>query len=312
MFYPNAGLASTLNYISGLLSMSFTRGKAMVLSHMVQWCYTDGDVCPGQDLNCYLQPSTNCTDARSHQHRVFDGDETSVQLSDVSPTSVPYDFDSHFYRRPPEFQSLGVFWWRVGILKYLLRLNDKTKADIDLEGVKARIGFKKPILGLHFRKGDSCHTSWRKGKCVGVDEHLHELAAMADRYNIRRVFVATDDLDLPDRLPQLAQDMNLTFVTFNEFDRSDLSSSTNWIEKRLEGGELPRTALAHFTLIDLLLLADTDAMIGHFQSNLSRMALALSASLKRRVPPYVSIDGPWCYQWRMCCHMRKGGATTIC
>jgi hypothetical protein len=35
-------------------------------------------------------------------------------------------------------------------------------------------------------------------------------------------------------------------------------------------------------------------------SNLSRLALELSAALKLRLPPFISMDGPWCPHWRTC------------
>jgi hypothetical protein len=42
-------------------------------------------------------------------------------------------------------------------------------------------------------------------------------------------------------------------------------------------------------------------------SNLSRLALELAAALKGFVPPFVSLDGAWCWHWRM----RRGGAVHV-
>ena len=43
-------------------------------------------------------------------------------------------------------------------------------------------------------------------------------------------------------------------------------------------------------LTDIFLLAEADAFIGHFLSNLSRLAIELSA-VEGFVPPFVSVDG---------------------
>ena len=40
-------------------------------------------------------------------------------------------------------------------------------------------------------------------------------------------------------------------------------------------------------------ITDTDAFVGHFLSNLSRLAVEMMAAKKGYLPPYVSMDGPW-------------------
>jgi hypothetical protein len=64
------------------------------------------------------------------------------------------------------------------------------------------------------------------------------------------------------------------------------------------------------TLRDLLLLADADYLVSHQLSNLSRLALELSAARKGRVPPFISMDGAWCWHWRMMKGCRGRGSMT--
>jgi len=45
-----------------------------------------------------------------------------------------------------------------------------------------------------------------------------------------------------------------------------------------------------------------DFFVGHFASNLSRLAYMLAAARAGPVP-FASVDGPWCYHWRMCCEL---------
>ena len=61
---------------------------------------------------------------------------------------------------------------------------------------------------------------------------------------------------------------------------------------------ISRIALS--ALQDVLLLAESDYLILHLLSNLSRMPLELAAASKHRLPAFISKDGPWCPHWPMC------------
>jgi hypothetical protein len=58
-----------------------------------------------------------------------------------------------------------------------------------------------------------------------------------------------------------------------------------WTEDRLRRGELDRAALLRATLTDLLVLARARALVGHFASNLSRLAFSLAACAPRAPRP---------------------------
>lgn len=47
--------------------------------------------------------------------------------------------------------------------------------------------------------------------------------------------------------------------------------------------------------MDMLLLAETDILVGKFTSNLFRSAVELRAGRTRCVPPVVSLDAAWCF-----------------
>ena len=51
-------------------------------------------------------------------------------------------------------------------------------------------------------------------------------------------------------------------------------------------------------LMDVMLLRDTDALVGKFSSNLDRLAIALMAARRGGcVPPFVSLDWAWCFDF---------------
>ena len=49
-------------------------------------------------------------------------------------------------------------------------------------------------------------------------------------------------------------------------------------------------------MVDILLLTGSEAFVGHFSSNISRLVVALGTYMRAGVlMPYVSLDIPWCW-----------------
>ena len=65
-------------------------------------------------------------------------------------------------------------------------------------------------------------------------------------------------------------------------------------------------------LLDLLLLARADALVLHLASNFSRLALTLAIAHHRGVRPFISVDGPMCYHWQICCVLAPDASSTMC
>mmetsp|Transcript_23068 Transcript_23068/g.62511 ORF Transcript_23068/g.62511 Transcript_23068/m.62511 type:complete len:161 (+) Transcript_23068:197-679(+) len=160
---------------------------------------------------------------------------------------------------------------------------------------------------------------------------------MAARYSIPRVFVATDSPGVVEEFRGLVAGLEVAAVPDDLFDRAELEDSIHkcsrkhphktddgttledgcsgndaWLEHRLGRGYIRGDALAMTTLLDVELMADADAFVGHFGSNLSRLAYMLMAARRRAAPPFTSLDGPWCYHWRMCCDVQAHGRSRVC
>ena len=45
---------------------------------------------------------------------------------------------------------------------------------------------------------------------------------------------------------------------------------------------------------------------------MSRLVLTMATAKKRHVPPYSSLDGPFCPHWRMCCNVNGKGGSRVC
>jgi len=168
-----------------------------------------------------------------------------------------------------------------------------------------------------------------------LTENLKAVKFMSSKYKITKVLVATDS---PGVLEELrARETSLDFIAIPDFDRSRLeesmwecarkhpgkgddgvtledgcSGNDAWLEHRLAKGQFGGKELAEATLRDLLLMSLADAFVGQFSSNLSRLAYILAVLQQERMLPFWSLDGPWCYHWRMCCGVREDGTSSVC
>ena len=91
------------------------------------------------------------------------------------------------------FGKKGLFYWRAMQMAWMMRLNNATRAEVDLERIKTDLGFKHPIIGVHVRHGDGClHGRRKQHGCKPLSFYMEEVRAMRDMYGVNRVFIATD------------------------------------------------------------------------------------------------------------------------
>ena len=303
-FFPNAGFASVLHFMAGLTNLALAHGRTFVTSPVRPWVYSlDHPDCWHKGaFSCYLQPWSSCQGRAPSEAEGGAAAAPDGVAAREAAFYVPETLINHFYFVPAKYRARGIFWWRMVQMQYLLRLNQRTKQEVDLASARRDIGYSKPIIGLHVRRGDSCHTTLRRNKCVPLTRHLEAVLVMSARYNISKVFVATDDTSALEHLRAQAPDLD--FISLPSYDRSNLQSGDNvWLENRLLQGDLSGHQLLLFTLRDLALLSEADVFVGHFASNLSRLAFLKATFLQGSPPPFISVDGPWCPHWRMCCKL---------
>ena len=70
------------------------------------------------------------------------------------------------------------------------------------------------------------------------------------------------------------------------------------MEARLAAGALDGEALGRQSLVDMLLLAECDVLLGKFSSNLFRAAVEYRAGLLAQLPIFVSLDAAWCFLYK--------------
>ena len=224
-----------------LLSKALQEGKALVMDEGTKWNY---DACDGLGYECHFQPLSACQAAQAAAagtplHRR--ADEIRYEHPDAH--------DSHFV--PAEWRGYthGVLWWRAQLTGFLLRPQERLRAR--LRQVKNMIGFSHPVVGLQVRRGDSCEhasSSAIRPGCAPLDKYAELVLAMAARYQVRLVFLATDDAEAVRYLRAACAKEGLEVITLS-VDRNMFESSL-FIEYRLMLGYVDKAAVADSTMLE--------------------------------------------------------------
>ena len=190
---PLYGFGSVVNYGVSALSFSLLQGQTYVPSAWSLPGYTSEAICGRErTLHCFFAPVTNCTDQ--------DDDQISHRPSrivpvrpDPYPSAVPLHYNKDLKDLEFESSPNQAFWYRAAVLSFMWRLRPSMKEKIESE--KTRLGYRKPVISIHVRRGDACSSREVGGarQCYHLEAYLAEAVKMRDRYGINRIFLATDD-----------------------------------------------------------------------------------------------------------------------
>ena len=301
-----AGLASTLHFMSGHLSEAYRTKRPFVFGGRMNYAGTK--YCRERDMygdpDCYLEPVAggSCLKRKAQLRKSYKPISGPSRHPNRCAIGKLCNDVGHFRYLPKDFEDagMGLLHFRSAVVSHLVKLNNSTRELLGLEELKAKIGFEHPIIGVHIRHGDACHTTDRKGRCKGLSFYVPEIRTLAARYKTNRVFIATDDESILKSTKSYSKEFKFVFA--DSFSR-DLFDSKDQIEYRKDlwtGNNNKGHSIMVSSLIDLMLLAECDYLVLHLLSNLSRLALELAAARKEAIPPYFSMDGPWCHHWKMC------------
>jgi len=191
--------------------------------------------------------------------------------------------------------------------------NAETKSLIDIENKKKSLNFTKGnMIGMHIRHGDGCKHGRRKQHgCKPLLSYILEARALRDMYgqDVRKIFLATDSGEIIQETAHFEPEFS--FVYLHDMDRDKYDSGTK-IESRMQSHSIDSHAIMLETLTDMFLLSECDHFVTHQASALSRVSLSLASTRLGHLPPYVSMDGPWCYHWKMCCDVKPSGDQKTC
>jgi hypothetical protein len=199
---------------------------------------------------------------------------------------------------PLAYRHRGHFWYTSQLMSFmLLRPNARFAAALaDAKHAAGWATMQRPMLSLHVRRGDSCNPDQedsKKRRCEPLKAYMDAaVLPMAKKYSIKSVFLATDD---EQTLTDLKQYPQFSWHVVPGLDRG-ATKKLKW-EANLRNGNLDNYAEAQAALVDLLLMAEGDAFVGKFTSNLDRIAFSLLVAKQQGMVPYVSLDSKWCQDW---------------
>jgi hypothetical protein len=238
------------------------------------WALFDYAECQGLGLWCHFQHPSSCRAAAGLRTEAEEHSQVEVV---------------HVTRRwelAEGFEGIGLFQWSSTLLGLIARPRGGIQAK--LQRLKSVVGFVRPIIGLHVRYGDGClPNQMHRPPCEPLEAYVEELSRMADTYNVSRVYVASDSEEVIEGLRGLGG----MEVLHMPLDRSMFDSKW-WIDHRAAYGLVDRKQVAESAMLDMLMLAECDYLIGTFSSHFSMAALELSVYNKGHVPPYVSRHHP--------------------
>jgi hypothetical protein len=307
-----AGFGSTILWRTGSFSKAFMKNRASEFSGSFN--YAENEYCRAKNqfgkFECYFRSQSFCDINISKRQK------TNLYLSrrNLLPRAQRDGppRDKRFDLLPKKLVANNLFMWRSEQIRWLMRLNEDMQLHLNVNHLKARLGFEDGIMiGMHVRHGDGClHGRRRQHGCRNLSEFVEEARTLRDFYglNIRKIYLATDSDSIIEQVAD--HEHEFTFL-YQNVSRKKFESSQK-IENRFQIHKMNKHQLMVETLIDIFLLSECSYFVTQQASALSRIALSLASSRLEYIPPYISLDGPWCYHWKMCCDVKINGQQKTC
>ncbi|XP_046828927.1 alpha-(1,6)-fucosyltransferase [Vespa crabro] len=211
--------------------------------------------------------SDTCLSTNGVSHANWPGDPSKQVISlpivdnvypkpKFQPPSVPADIAE----RLKKLHGHPLVWWVGQVLKYLMRPQDSMQKVLD--NAKEKLGFKKPIVGVHVRRTDKVGTEAAYHDIdeymTKVDQYFDELETKPD---VKRVFLASDD-------PKVITTARNRYPNYKIIGDPEIAETAS-VSKRYSDSSLQGI------IIDIHLLSLCDYLVCTFSSQVCRVAYEL-------------------------------------
>lgn len=211
--------------------------------------------------------SDTCLSTNGASHSNWPGDSSKQVISlpivdnvypkpKFQPPSVPADL----VPRLEKIHGHPLVWWVGQVLKYLMRPQDHLQKTLDY--AKERLGFKKPIVGVHVRRTDKVGT---EAAYHDIDEYMRKVEQYFDELDpqpdVRRVFLASDD-------PKVITTARNRYPNYEIIGDPEVAETAS-VAKRYSDSSLQGI------IIDIHLLSQSDYLVCTFSSQVCRVAYEL-------------------------------------
>ena len=129
-------------------------------------------------------------------------------------------------------------------------------------------------------------------KCEALEAYMPDVQRLAAQLGTRLVYLATDD---PVVIEQAQQFQEYQFM-YMRILRRPADDRVLW-DKRVRRAKGALDKEVQRATVDMFLLSMSDAFVGKFTSNFMRTAFSIHAASCECVPPFASLDAPWCFDY---------------
>lgn len=221
-----------------------------------------------------FQPiSDTCLSADGASHASWPGTpETQVLTVPIidslnpRPPYLPLAIPADLAPRLMKLHGDPVVWWIGQFLKYLLKPTGETRQMLE-NGIE-KLGFKKPIVGIHVRRTDKVGT---EAAFHGIEEYMqavddyYDQVEMVEAIDKRRVFIASDD-------PKVIDEARSKYPHYDVVGDPDVAKiaavSTRYTDSSLNG-----------IILDIHLLSLSDYLVCTFSSQVCRVAYEIMQTM---------------------------------
>ena len=203
-----------------------------------------------------------------------------------------------------QFGHRGKFWIVAQQMNFVFRLTARFAARV--AALKAELGYAHPIIGMQVRHGDTCRV---REVCWPLADFIAKARVMKEKYGVRNIFLATDsEAVVEEATAKYGKEFHFIH---QQMDRSkfDLDTRSEELKHLHPGwntgpgnldtlhaaGLLNSNKDVETILLDVELLAQADYLISAFSTNVARLAYELMVARRGCLPPFVSLDIPWCH-----------------
>ncbi|KAG4070622.1 hypothetical protein HA402_013542 [Bradysia odoriphaga] len=218
--------------------------------------------------------SDTCLTSEGSSHASWSSHIQNTQVVDLPiidslnprPPYLPLAIPEDLAPRLKRLHGDPITWWVGQFLKYLLRLQPETQNMLDT--ARQKLGFKKPIVGVHVRRTDKVGT---EASLHSIEEYMTwvedyfnklELSQSVDR---RRVFLASDD-------PKVIEEARKKYPKYDIIGDPDVARmaavSTRYTDSSLNG-----------IIMDIHLLSLCDYLVCTFSSQVCRVAYEIMQAM---------------------------------
>lgn len=258
------GLGCQLHHIVYCFIMAYATERTLILKSK-GWRYHKG----GWE-EIFMPVSETCLDSNGESQGTWPAGEHIQVLTipiidslNPRPPFLPLAIPADLAPRLTKLHGDPIAWWIGQFLKYILKPQPDTMAMLD--NGKRKLGFKKPIVGVHIRRTDKVGTEAAFHKLdeymQAVEEYYNQLE-MVEYVDKRRIFLASDD-------PKVIDEARKSYPQYEVIGDPEIAKvaavSTRYTDSSLNG-----------IMLDIDLLSKCDYLVCTFSSQVCRVAYEVS------------------------------------